>query len=113
MERPQRQPDQPQHRSALEVKTAAAEAFELDLTPHDDDDRVAPFRFLVDPLGPGRDFDRLLREVIGHLQGVVGAALEVSVVIKARSDDGLPETVVRPDYEKANTHRLPHGVEET
>jgi hypothetical protein len=61
---------------------------------------------------PGRDFDRIVQEVLTHLTGVVSADVEVVVEITATAAEGFPDAVVRTVSENAKTLRLRHGFEE-
>ena len=43
------------------------------------------------------------QEVVAHLAGLVGSEVEVTLEIRARVDEGVPEKVVRTVTENART----------
>lgn len=69
--------------------------------------RRPPTRFTgvvqLDPSRPSRDFGRVAQEVIEHLTALVGADVDITVEVRAKRDDGLPDDVVRTVMENART----------
>ncbi|HMQ26440.1 MAG TPA: hypothetical protein PKA98_10670, partial [Acidimicrobiales bacterium] len=69
--------------------------------------RRPPTRFTgvvqLDPSRPSRDFGRVAQEVIEHLTALVGADVDITVEVRAKRDDGLPDEVVRTVMENART----------
>ena len=57
----------------------------------------------LDPTRVGRDASRIADEVIAHLAGLAGVAVEVTLEISARVQGGIPEKVVRIVTENGRT----------
>jgi hypothetical protein len=55
----------------------------------------------LDPTRPGRDFGRVVQEVVEHLTALVGIDVELMLEIRAQKDDGIPEDVARAVVENA------------
>ncbi|MCA1790142.1 MAG: hypothetical protein LC667_09875 [Thioalkalivibrio sp.] len=68
---------------------------------------VRPTRFHgsveLNPARVGHDAGKIAMEVIAHLEGLVGAKVEVTLEISASVPDGVPENVVRTVSENART----------
>jgi predicted AAA+ superfamily ATPase len=76
----------------------------------------APTRFhgsvALDPTRVGRDASRIADEVIGHVAGLVGASVKVTLEIEAEIPGGAPENVVRTVTENSRTLKFRvHGFE--
>ena len=66
----------------------------------------------VDPERLGRDASRIAAEVVAHLTGLVDAETEVTIEVRAKSEDGFPDEVVRIVTENAAALRFQqHGFE--
>lgn len=60
-----------------------------------------------------RDFDKVVKEVVSHLVGLVDAKVEVTVEVRATSAGGFPEGTVRTVSENAAVlHFEAHSFEE-
>jgi len=57
----------------------------------------------LDPLKLSSGAGRIGEEVVAHLDGLVGSDVEVTLDIRARVDDGVPDDVVRTVTENART----------
>jgi predicted AAA+ superfamily ATPase len=57
----------------------------------------------LDPERLNRDFGRVAQEVVQHLTSLVGTDVEVTVEVRAASNSGFPEQVVRTVNENART----------
>src|SRR5271165_2450674 len=67
----------------------------------------------LDPTRVGRDAGRIADEVIAHLEGLVGADVDVTLEISAKVQDGVPDKVVRTVTENCRTLKFnDHGFEE-
>jgi hypothetical protein len=60
----------------------------------------------LDPLRLGREAGRIGEEVLQHLAGLLHAEVEVTLEIRARVPDGVPEHVVRTVTENCRTLRF-------
>lgn len=68
----------------------------------------------LDPDRYGGDFSKVTQEVIQHLAGVPGIALEVRLEITAVATDGFDEAIVRTVRENATQLKFEqHGFEES
>ena len=66
----------------------------------------------LDATRPGRAASTIADEVIGHLSGLVGAEVTVTLEIQAVVPDGVPENVVRTVTENSRTLKFEsHGFE--
>ena len=79
------------------------------------DEPRRPRRFhgsvVLDPTRVGRDAGRIADEVIGHLAGLVGSSVKVTLEIEAEIAAGAPEQVVCTVTENEFTHpRVRAGV---
>ena len=75
-----------------------------------------PTRFhgtaVLDTTRVGRDASRIADEVIGHLSGLVGATVTVTIEVDAQMPDGAPDHVVRTVTENSQTLNFTsHGFE--
>ena len=60
-----------------------------------------------------RDFGKVAQEVIQHLSGLLGTAVEITVEIGATNEQGFPDTAIRAVSENARTlHFTDFGFEE-
>jgi hypothetical protein len=78
--------------------------------------QVGPRRFhgsvRLDPSRAGRDAGQIAEEVLAHLQGIMGANVEVTLEIEARIPSGAPENIVRTVTENCRTLKFTiHGFE--
>ena len=85
-------------------------------TPDETPESVAPKRFhgtvSLDPTRVGRDASRIADEVIGHLSGLVGAEVKVTLDVEAEIPSGAPDHVVRTVTENSRTLKFTnHGFE--
>ena len=65
----------------------------------------------VDPLRMTSDSAALSREIIQHLQALVGANVAISIEISASVPDGIPDDVIRVLRENSTTLKLRYGLE--
>jgi len=69
--------------------------------------QLQPTRFYgtvtIDPLRLGREAGRIGEEVLQHLVGLLHAEVEVTLEIRAKVPDGVPEHVVRTVTENCRT----------
>jgi hypothetical protein len=77
-----------------------------------------PHRFhgsvTLDATRLSRDAGKLAEEIVQHLIGQVGATVDITVEINARSTAGFPDNVVRTVTENCRTLRfITHGFEES
>jgi len=67
----------------------------------------------VDALRLSRDGDAIAREVIQHLNSLVGANVKVTIEIEADVPDGIPDGIIRTVTENCRTLKFKdHGFEE-
>ena len=70
-------------------------------------EHARPKRFhgtiVLDPTRVGRDASRVADEVIGHLSGLVGAKVKVTLEVEAEIRSGAPDHVVRTVTENSRT----------
>jgi hypothetical protein len=68
----------------------------------------------LDPLRLGRDASTIAQEVVQHLTGIVGAEVEVTLMVEANLPDGASDKPVRDVTENCRTLKFTsYGFEES
>jgi len=67
----------------------------------------------LNPLRSQRDMEQVTKEVLEHLMGLVDADVEITLDVQVRSQEGIPDSVIRTVTENCRTLKFDtHGFEQ-